>query len=170
MMNEHDEQVVSDNIPSNEMNSEVIQQLETCQIELASWKERAMRLTADFDNFKRRAEKQQASWLESSQMKIFAELIGVVDDFDRALAQMASPDYQALRQGVELTYQNFLKMLASFGVEPMKDEVDFDPERHEAVMQVDSSDHNSGQIVEVFQRGYLFRDRVLRAAKVSVAS
>lgn len=141
-----------------------------CETERNEWRERCMRLTADLDNVKKRTAREQAMWLESTQMKVFADLLPVVDDLDRAIKQATVSVVANWVEGFVLIRASFLKTLQSFGVEPMKEYGLFDPALHEAVTSVKSPDHAPGHIITVFQEGYLFNGRVLRPAKVSVAA
>lgn len=148
-------------------------ELQSCKLELSHMVERAARLQADFENYKRRQEKERAQWYSSAQSMIFVDLLSIVDDFERALAE-ADKQSQTRAQleqwftGFALIEKSLHKLLAKFGVTAMADETTFDPEKHEAIMQVDS-DKESGSIVGVLQKGYMFKDAVLRPAKVSVA-
>lgn len=137
---------------------------ERCQAEISLWKDQCKRISAEFENFKKRTERDQLRWVELSKEKILKELLPFVDDFERALKQEKSDNF-----GIQMMHQSFLKFLAKNGVIQMQSYDEFDPELHEAVMQVDSPNHKSGQIVEVFAQGFLIQDRVLRPAQVSVA-
>lgn len=148
-------------------------ELQACKLELSQMVERAARLQADFENYKRRQEKERANWFTSAQSMIFVDLLSIIDDFERAMAeaQKQSQQNSELEQwitGFSLIEKALSKTLAKFGVTPMAEESTFDPEKHEAIMQVES-DQESGSIVGVLQKGYMFKDTVLRPAKVSVA-
>ena len=134
------------------------------QAEISLWKDQCKRISAEFENFKKRSERDQLRWVELSKEKMLKELLSIVDDFDRALKQEKSD-----KSGLELMYQSFLKFLNKNGVVMMQNYETFDPEYHEAVMQIDSPDHTTGQIVEVFAQGFMIQDRILRPAQVSVA-
>ncbi len=147
------------------------QELDSCVTELNNFKEKYARLGSDFENYKRRMEKEKYSWMNSAQSAILTDLLAIVDDFDRALeaGKKEGQTPSALLSGCELIEKELHKMLAKYGVSPMKDQHVFDPEKHEALMHVDSSEHKSGDIVQVLQKGFMFKDTVLRPAKVSVA-
>jgi molecular chaperone GrpE len=144
-----------------------------CERELASVKERYVRVVADFDNYKRRAEKEKATWITTGQAGVLAELLPIIDDFDRALKehekQEGNQPTHAWFEGFALIHKSFQKILHKYGVNEIQENVVFDPTLHEALMHVDSSSHPSGTIVEVLEKGYRFKDMVLRPAKVSVA-
>ena len=146
------------------------EKLTACMNELGGLKDRYARLGSDFENYKRRIEKEKSSWMQSAQTAILSDLLGIVDDFDRALQAGKQQESTAqLLSGFDLIEKSLHKLLAKYGVTPMKDYQTFDPEKHEALMHVDSPEHKSGDIVQVLQKGFMFKDVVLRPAKVSVA-
>ncbi len=135
-----------------------------CLAELSLWKDQCKRISAEFENFKKRTQKEQVRWAEMAKESMLSELVSFVDTFDLALA-CQNGDIK----GIEMVHQALLKLLAKHDVTIMSQVVDFDPEFHEAVMQVPSANHQTGQIVEVLSKGFMLKDRVLRPAKVSVA-
>lgn len=145
-----------------------LDELEACQKELAQWKDQATRIFADFDNYKKRIEREQAQWMQVAQTSVLKDIIDLVDDFDRALAQKTD-DSKDLYAGIEMMYGSLLKMLEKYGVKEFSSYEIFDPELHEALMHVDSDTHESGAIVHVIQKGFMMQDMILRPAKVSVA-
>jgi len=153
--------------------SETEQKLQACQTELADWKDRFMHVTADMQNYKRRMESERVMWAHRAQEKVLLGLLAIVDDFDRALAEHEkvehTEDLDAWLQGFELIGKSLYKYLASVGVQPIEQVNTFDPELHEAVVQIEAADKASGDIVEVMLKGYMFNDAVLRPAKVVVA-
>jgi molecular chaperone GrpE len=136
--------------------------------ELAELRDRHLRLLADFDNFRKRAERELEDRTRYVLAEPIRELLPVLDNLERALtAQGAEGD---LIRGVEMIARQFLDVLRRFGVEPVPAVgALFDPRRHEAVMRVESPDVTAPTVVEEFQRGYLLRDRLLRPAMVKVA-
>lgn len=148
-------------------------ELEKCQIERDEWKDRCLRTAADFENFKKRSEKDRLFLIQQTQSTILKSIIDIVDDFDRAFMaidmQKLDENAKQLLTGFTLIHQAFTKFLIHYGVQEMTDYRHFDPTKHEALMQVESSEHQSGDIVQVLQKGYLFKGQVLRPAKVSVA-
>jgi molecular chaperone GrpE len=147
--------------------------LEECKKELAYWKDQFLRSKADFENFKRRIEKEQTQWFQTAQAVLLFDLLNVVDDFDRAFEEKQKEGYslelKAWIEGFELIRKSLHKLLSKYDVKEIKIEAEFDPRIHEAVAQVDSPDHKAGQIVDVIQKGYTFKDAVLRPAKVTIA-
>ena len=140
-------------------------QLNECLLQKDEWKDRCMRTAAEFENFKRRSEKERVQWITNTQASVLTDVLAIVDDFERALAQPADQS----REGFELIYKSLQKILQKYGVQEIKENTEFDPTLHEAIMQVESADHQAGQIVQVLQKGYRFKEQILRPAKVSVA-
>ncbi len=146
-----------------ENNSESLQkQLEACSKEQAEWKERALRLSADLENYKRRMEKEQGHWMQRAQATLLEGLLPIVDNFDRAVAHAQD------NEGISMIHNELQAYLEKAGVKEVACD-QFDPTYHEALMQIESEDKESGQIVEVLQKGYQLGEHVLRPAKVSVA-
>jgi len=144
-----------------------------CTDELASVKDQLVRIGADFQNYKKRVEKDKAQWGHFIQSDFFNYLLPIIDDFDRALEQSqkeeSSSNLKEWVKGFKLIHKSLYDFLKKQNVEPIEQVTTFDPELHEALVQVDSDEHESGAIVEVMQRGFLLNGKVLRPAKVSVA-
>ena len=130
------------------------------------------RAQAEFANYRKRTEREQTRLREDAAGRVVARFLPVVDDLRRALQDRpTSGEAAEWSEGIELVYRKLLTILENEGVTRMEVEGEFfDPTRHEAIMQVESPDHESGQIVEVIQEGYMLGERVLRAALVRVAS
>lgn len=143
-------------------------ELELCQQDAAMWKDQVARIFADFDNYKKRMEREQASWMQTAQVSVLKDLLSVVDNFDRALSVKndSSADVYA---GIEMIYKSVMQLLHKYGVKEFTDYQAFDPELHEALMDIESADHTSGQIVQVLEKGFMIKDKVLRPAKVMIA-
>lgn len=150
-------------------NQHVQESTSSCEQELLASKERFARLTSDFENYKRRTEKEKVSWMHSAQSVVFADLLSIIDDFERAIAAHKTSPERNDATGFELIYKALQKTLEKYGVTPIADTATFDPEKHESLMLVDSEHHASGEIVQTLQKGFMFKDQVLRPAKVSVA-
>lgn len=150
--------------------AELEQKLVECQTQKDDFKDKFMRATADFANFKQRTEKEKALWIKTGQSALLTELLAVVDNFDRALtAQAPSDEVKAFVDGFGMINQELYKLLEKFGVKEIDQITTFDPELHEALVQIDAPDHESGAIVEVMQKGFELNGQVLRPAKVTVA-
>lgn len=144
-------------------------QLVACQQEVELWKDKATRIFADFDNYKKRMDREQASWMQTAQLSILKDLLTVVDNFDRALAAKTDEN-KDLYTGIEMIYKSVMQLLSKYGVSEFANYEQFDPELHEALMNVTSADHQSGQIVTVLEKGFMIKDKVLRPAKVTIAA
>ena len=123
--------------------------------------DRLLRLAADFDNFKKRAEREHGMIKETSNASLLLKILGIMDEFEIALKHEGDNEF---KKGIEMIYNKMEAILKEEGVEEMNDEK-FDPHKHEAVRQVEGED---GKIVEIVQKGYLLRGKVLRHAKVVV--
>jgi len=141
--------------------------------ECALIKENFIRLTADFQNFKRRVEKDREQWSYLAQADVVIAFLPIVDNFERALVEakknQESSDFAQWITGFELIYKSLQTTLEKMGVTPIKENSTFNPELHEALVTVPSEEHNEGDIVEVMQQGFMFKGKVLRPSKVSVA-
>ncbi len=146
-------------------------QLELCQTELVHAKDRYKYLQAEFDNYKKRLEKERSSWVEAAQDVVITDVLAIVDDMERALQELqALPKELSVHlAGFEIIGKSLLKLLKKYDIEEIPYSTTFNPESFEAVMQVASSDHTSGDIVSILQKGYMRKGRILRPAKVSVA-
>lgn len=133
--------------------------------------DRYLRLAAEYDNFRKRTAKQFASISESAIEDFALELLNILDNFERALSvDTEKTDAESLKKGVELIFGQLAELLKKKGVEPF-DSVgeQFDPNYHEAMMTVETDEHEDGTVVSEFSKGYKLKDKVLRHAKVSVA-
>jgi molecular chaperone GrpE len=149
-----------------------LQELALCKLESAQWKEQYLRARADFENYTKRVEKERSNLVLFAQTQVLLDLIAVVDDFDRALAEEqkdASAEIASWRSGIQMIRASLGKVLETYGVKPMADYVVFNPELHEAISQLAVEGKASGAIVHVAQKGYLRNGVVLRPAKVVVA-
>ena len=133
--------------------------------------ERYVRLAAEFDNYKKRAQKDQDEYRKYSNERLLKELLPVIDNLQRALQHgHTSSNKEGVLQGVELTSKKALEILSRFGVTPIESVgLPFDPAVHEAVAKVNGKGHKPNTIVEEFEKGYKLHDRVLRPSMVTVA-
>ena len=137
--------------------------------------DRLLRMTAEFDNYRKRVERERREWSEAAVADVVRDLLPVVDDFERALAAPVDPQAGAeavarYRDGVDLIRRQLLDVLRRSGVEPF-DAVgrDFDPEWHEAVTTEPANGRRDGEITAEIRRGYRIGQRLLRPAMVKVA-
>lgn len=142
---------------------------ETSEVEVV--RQQLTRLQADFDNFRKRTRQEREELQRYATRKLLAELLPVVDNFDRAAAALTAPDaeLETVRTGVEMVHRQLLTLLSQHDVTPM-DAVGkpFDPKVHEGVMQEPAGDGPAGVVVAELQKGYWLDDRVLRPAMVTV--
>ena len=133
--------------------------------------ERALRTMAEFDNARKRAQREREEYLRFANESLIRDLLPVLDNLDRALtAGKAGSTAAAVTAGVELILREFVRALEKYGVAPFTSVGErFDPERHEAIARVPSRDHEEMTVVSETQRGYLSHGRVLRPAMVAVA-
>lgn len=175
-MNIHDEtnhQETDTALDETNNNGQLEEQLKACNEQRDEWKERCLRISADFENYKKRTEKEKSLWMQTAQSSVLSDLLTTLDNFDRAFEvihqQETSPEFLKSIAGFELIYKNLQKMLEKYNVLEIKDIKTFDPHKHEALMHIESPEHTAGDIVKVLQKGYMFKDQILRPAKVSVA-
>jgi molecular chaperone GrpE len=144
-------------------------EIERLKQELQREHERYLRLLADFDNYRRRSERERSTAARSGKREIILALLDVLDGYDRALQHMddAPP---SISEGLEALHRKFLALLQTQGVTPMLAVGDvFNPELHDAIGLVESEGLEPGTVAEEVQRGYRWGDEVLRPARVRVA-
>src|SRR5438093_9332069 len=148
------------------------QQPQPLQEEMKTVQDRYLRLAAEFENYKKRAQRDQAEYTKYATERLLRELLPVLDNLQRALLHaQQSGGTDGLIEGVELTYKQFLEVLARFGVRPIPSVgLPFDPAVHQAVATVDPQGRAPNTIVEEYEKGYYLHDRVLRPARVTVAA
>ncbi|MBP3855153.1 MAG: nucleotide exchange factor GrpE [Ruminiclostridium sp.] len=134
--------------------------------EAAKLKEQLMRNMAEYDNYRKRTAKEKAELMPDITARVVSEFLPVLDNLERALS--ADCTDEGYKKGVQMIYDSFIETLDKLGVEKVPTD-DFDPSMHQAVQQVQSDDHESGKIVNVFQNGYRIGTKVIRFAMVSVA-
>lgn len=148
--------------------------LEAARAEAADYKDKYLRAHADFENSKRRLEKDKMNAVSYANESFAKDILAVMDSFESALASMESADeentsevLEKMKEGVNLTYEQLKKILEKNHIKEVVCEGEFDPEVHQAIMQVESDGHKVGDVVQVMQKGYTIKDRILRPAMVS---
>ena len=132
--------------------------------------EKYLRLYAEFENYKRRIQKENQTMKKYQSQSVLTDILPTIDNIERAL-QIEGEDeqFQSLQKGVKMVHESLLKALEDNGLEVIKtDGEQFDPNYHQAVMQDDNPDYESGQITQELQTGYKLKDRVLRPSMVKV--
>lgn len=138
--------------------------------DLEDLRQTLLRRQADFDNYRKRVEKERSEDSRRSTARVIEALIPVVDSFDQALASHREPEYANYRKGFELIHKQLLDNIAKLGAERIEPvSMKFDPHLHQAMDRTETTDKDEGTILQVFQPGYLFHGRVLRPAMVRVA-
>ena len=173
MENETDETTAQTEAATAADQSESIDPVELKQ-QRDDYYDRLLRKTAEFDNYRKRIERERTQLSEAAAADLLQEMLPLVDDMERALkadpGTDASAATEAFRRGVELIHQQLLKTLGKRGVKPI-DALgqDFDPHFHQAVAHEPADGRREGEVVEEFSRGYMLGDRLLRPAMVKVA-
>lgn len=150
---------------------QLAEEVERLKVELAECKDKYLRMAAEFENFKKRHNKEISEIFDRAIEQFSRELLPIIDDFERSLnSKPKRKSYQSLRQGIELIYQKLIAMLKKQGLEPISSlGQQFNPELHEAIMQVEDDAHPPNSVVSEILKGYRLKDRVLRHAQVIVA-
>lgn len=132
--------------------------------------DRVKRQMAEFDNFRKRTEKEKSAMFETGAKSVIEKILPVVDNFERGLAAVPESEKgDAFVQGMEMIYKQILTELESIDVKPIEAVgKEFDPEFHNAVMQVESEEYESGIVAQELQKGYTYRDSVVRHSMVAV--
>ena len=153
--------------------AEVQDRVETLTREKAVLYDQVLRRQAEFENYRKRVDKEKTDYYQRMRAEVLLELLPVLDNFDRALASLASSegDRESLHQGVELIHRQFSEALKKLGLQPVEAIGHmFDPHVHEAITVEPTDQHEENTIMEEFERGYRLGDRLLRPAKVKVAA
>lgn len=146
---------------------------EKLQAEVGELKDKYLRLQAEFDNFRRRTAKERLDLINSASKDLVANLIPVLDDFERATKTMeTTTDIEAVKEGVNLVYSKFYKVLESKGLKPMNSSGEvFNPDIHEAITQIPApTEELKGKVVDEVEKGYYLNDTVVRFAKVVIGA
>ena len=175
---QEDSQVVEENVELKEAEAEaetVENEFDLLQAELVALKDKYARVHADFDNIKKRLEREKYTAVEYSNEKFAKDMIPVLDALDGAMKSIDGEGEKAelfdkLKEGIELTHKQFLTSLEKHGVTVVSHEEPFDPNIHNAIQAIDNEEVESGQIVQTFQTGYKYKSRPLREAMVVVAN
>ncbi|MCK4974853.1 MAG: nucleotide exchange factor GrpE [Sulfurimonas sp.] len=173
-LNEEDN--LDESIDEAEAEAEAVEnEFDLLQAELVELKDKYARVHADFDNIKKRLEREKYTAVEYSNEKFAKDMIPVMDALQMALTSTATvtdpqEHLDKLNEGIELTLKQFTTSLEKHGVTMVSHDEPFDPNIHNAVQAVDSENVESGQIVQTFQTGYKYKSRPLREAMVIVAN
>jgi molecular chaperone GrpE len=166
----NEEQAAPEEAASTEKDSE--QLLADAEAKIAEQQDKYLRLSAEFDNYRKRTLKEKSELIKSAGEKVIVSILPVIDDMERALQNMKkSEEAEALSQGVELIYQKFLKVLQQEGLKVIETaEQPFDTDYHEAIAMVPApTEEAKGKVLDCVQTGYTLNEKVIRHAKVVVA-
>jgi len=146
--------------------------LEAALAEAADYKDKYLRAHADFENSKRRLEKDKMNAVSYANESFAKDILSVMDSFESALSSMENSEDSSelltnMKEGITLTFEQLKKILTKNSIKEIVCEDKFDPEVHQAIMQVECDTHEEGDIVQVMQKGYTIKDRILRPAMVS---
>lgn len=163
-----DNENLTDETVENEDNS--CEELKRLQDDYAALNDRYMRTLAEYDNYRKRTQKDIESRVSYTKTDILSKILPVADNFERASLN-ADADFDGYRKGVEMTVKQFMEILASLGVEAFGAPGDkFDPNFHNGVMHIEDDSYGEEEIVDVFMKGYKIGDKVIRPATVKVAN
>ena len=168
----HEENLSTDNQSAQDQgqeNQENLSQQPTAEELLAAEKDRYIRLYAEFENYKQRTLKEKNEFYLYACQDLMTSMLGVLDDFERALKEISKNGNEADFKGVELIYQKFRNKLTEKGLKPIEVKVgdDFNVDYHEAITQIPAPTEDlKGKIVDVIETGYQLHDKVIRFAKV----
>jgi len=163
---------------STETQSEEISEIDKLKEEVAQWEDKFLRTHASFENSKRLLAKDKERAVAYANESFASDILSVVDSLDSALSMINNVDiektdtnefFKKMKEGLELVDEQLHKVLDKNHIKPISCDKEYDPNVHQAIMQVESDEHESGQIVQVMQKGYTIKDRVLRPAMVSTA-
>ena len=154
--------------PAEESASE--DETETLKARIADLEDKNLRMMAEFDNYRRRTNKEKLELMATAGERIFTEMLPLVDDFDRATEAMSkTDDIDAVREGIKLIRQKFVSFLDKNDVHVIETEgMDFNTDEHEAVTTFAAGEENKGKVIDCTQKGYKLGEKVIRFAKVVV--
>lgn len=146
------------------------QALEKLQAEYDALNDRYMRILAEYDNFRKRSQKDVESKVSYAKADVISKILPVIDNFERA-AFNSNVDFDGYKKGIEMTVNQFIEILKSMGVEDFGAQGEtFDPNFHNGVMHIEDETFGENEIVDVFMKGYKMGDKIIRPATVKVAN
>lgn len=155
---------------TSEKQAQLEKELDEVKKELEASKEAHIRTLAEYDNFRKRTQKEKDAIYTESKATILSQLLPVIDNFDRA-AMNPVADYEGYKKGVEMMFSGFMDTMKKLGIEPFGETGEqFDPNLHNAVMHCEDESLEENVITDVFSKGYKLGDKVLRPAMVKVAN
>ncbi|MCQ1530871.1 nucleotide exchange factor GrpE [Lutispora saccharofermentans] len=145
--------------------------IKECEAVIEEYKDKNLRLQADFDNYRKRVAKEREEMFFNALEDIMCQLLPIIDNFERAIDSFKAGDLDSKYvEGLNMIYKDFLMTLNKNGLEEIKAlNCEFDPNRHHAVMQVEADEEDENQVKEIFQKGYMLKTKVIRPSMVKVA-
>ena len=174
---EPEQSILEESMDNNDMNP--LEKILTLEAELVQAKAKAdehydhlLRLQAEFDNYRKRTQKEKTDLIKYASERLVAELLPVLDNFERAASVAESnPDFAAYSQGVDMILRQMQSALSKEGLKAMEAiGQPFDPNLHEAVLRVESEEHPENTVIEELQKGYYLKEKVLRPCMVKVSN
>ena len=167
---ENDANEANEGNDAEESKVESQESIEELEARIAELEDKNLRMMAEFDNFRRRTNKEKLELMETAGERIFTEMLTLVDDFERAVAVMdKTNDIDAVREGIHLIQQKFIGFLDKHDVHAIETEgADFNTDEHEAVTTFAAGEEQKGKVIDCTQKGYKLGDKVIRFAKVVV--
>ncbi len=161
---------VPGNMHLSNPDAEIEAETEKLATELKEQKDKYLRLSAEFDNYKRRTAKERNELMQTAGKEVISSLLEVVDDSERAEKQLKeSDDVNLIKEGNILVFNKFKNILLQKGLKPMKSiGEEFDAEKHEAITEIEAGNKLKGKVVDEVEKGYYLNDKIIRFAKVVV--
>lgn len=140
----------------------------TCEEKLKEAEDKYLRAYADFENIKKRLEKEKYTAIDYASEKFAKDLLPVIDALEMAVKIEDKEQFDKVKEGIQLTLNNLLDAFGKHDIKPVEHDAGFDPNMHEAVMQVSEEDKEDNAVVQVLQKGYKYKERILRPSLVSI--
>lgn len=154
-----------------EILKEITKRLQEKEAEAKEHYDRLLRISAEFENFKKRSEREMADFKKFASEAVLKEILPIIDNLERAVEVSNHSDYGTLIEGIKMTLKQFYASFSKFGVVPIEAVGEhFDPRFHEAVMRESSDNHPNNTVLKEIQKGYMIKDRLLRPAVVVVST
>ncbi len=152
------------------LNEAQAKEIESLRARVAELEDKNLRMMAEYDNYRRRTQKEKLDLMETAGEKIFTEMLSLVDDFERASEAMhKTEDVSSLREGIDLIQQKFIKFLDKHNIHAIETkDADFNTDEHEAITTFAAGEDKKGKVIDCTQKGYKLGDKVIRFAKVVV--
>ena len=168
------EEIQEEEVSCENEEVEVVDEVETLKAKVVELEDQYLRVHAEFENMRKRLEKEKSSAVAYANELFARDMLPILDALDSASALKENEEtkkeelFEKVKEGIDLTVDQFKKSFEKHGIELVDISGEFDPNFHEAVMQVEHEEKNSGEIVQVFQKGYKIKERLLRPAMVSI--